>query len=52
MLRCAELRLSREDLEEMSMGMVYDILIEQANDHEEYDFEATQDDINAYFGGD
>lgn len=37
MLRCAELGLSREDLDEMTMGMVYDLLIEKANDAEKYD---------------
>ena len=34
MLRCAELGLSREDLDDMTVGMVYDMLIEQANDQE------------------
>lgn len=51
MLRCAELRLSREDLEEMTMGMVYDMLIERANDQEKYNYKATQADIEAFFGG-
>lgn len=36
MLRCAELGLSREDLDDMTMGMVYDMLIEQGNDREKY----------------
>lgn len=36
MLRCAELGLHTDDLEDMTMGMVYDMLIEQANDHEKY----------------
>ena len=52
MLRCAELGLTREDLEEMTMGMVYDMIIEQANDREEYNYKATQEDIAAFFGGD
>ncbi len=51
MLRCAELNLAREDLDEMTMGMVYDMLIEQGNDHEKYNYKATQDDINNFFGG-
>ena len=34
MLRCAELGLTREGLEDMTMGMVYDMIIERANDRE------------------
>lgn len=49
MLRCAQLGLSDEALESMTMGMVYDLLIEQANDRENYPIKATQDDINAFF---
>lgn len=49
MLRCAELGLSREDLDDMTVGMVYDMLIEQANDQEEYPYKATQADINRFF---
>ena len=45
MLRCAELGLSREDLADMTMGMVYDMLIERANDHEQYSIRATQEDF-------
>ncbi len=52
MLRCAGLGLCREDLDDMTMGMVYDMLIEQGNDHEQYNYKATQDDINKFFGGD
>ena len=51
MLRCAELGLSDEALDGMTMGMVYDLLIEQANDHYKYPVKATQEDINAFFGG-
>lgn len=50
LLRCAELGLSDEALGGMSMGMVYDLLIEQANDHEQYPVKATQEDIEAFFG--
>ena len=52
MLRCAELGLSDEALSNMTMGMVYDMLIEKANDHEKYPYKATQEDIYAFFGGD
>lgn len=45
MLRCAELGLNDTDLAGMTVGMVYDLLIEQANDQEKYPYVATQDDI-------
>ena len=50
MLRCSELNLSDEALAGMSVGMVYDMLIERENDHEEYPYEATKEDIKAFFG--
>lgn len=50
MLRCAHFGLSDEALEEMTMGMVYDMLTEEANDREDYPFEATQEDITSFFG--
>lgn len=50
MLRCAQLGLSDEALFNMSMGMVYDLLAEEANDQEEYPYKATQQDIEAFFG--
>lgn len=49
MLRCAELGLNREDLDDMTVGMVYDMLTERANDREQYPFKATQEDINSFF---
>jgi len=50
MLRCAELGLSDEALQGMTVGMVYDLLIEKANDAEDYPYKATQDDIQRFFG--
>lgn len=50
MLRCAELGLSTEDLDSMTMGMVLDMMTEKANDSEKYPYKATQADINAFFG--
>lgn len=50
MLRCAELGLCGEDLDEMTIGMVYDMLIERGNDGEKYPYQATQEDINRFFG--
>lgn len=51
MLRCAHFGLSDEALRNMTMGMVYDMLTEEANDREDYPYEATQADINSFFGG-
>ena len=50
MLRCAELGLSDEALHNMDIGMVYDLLIERANDDFKYPYKATQEDIDRYFG--
>ena len=50
MLRCAELGLSDPALDDMTMGMVYDMYTEKANDHEKYPYKATQEDIYAFFG--
>lgn len=50
MLRCAELGLTDEALADMTIGMVYDLLTEQANDQEKYPYKATQEDIKAFFG--
>lgn len=43
--------MSAADLDDMTMGMVYDMLIERANDHEKYNYKATQADIEKFFGG-
>lgn len=48
MVRCAELNLSREDLDDMTMGMVYDMLIERSNDQEKYTLLATQEDFDRF----
>ena len=50
MLRCAELDLSDKALSQMTMGMIYDMLIEKENDGEDYPYKATQEDINRFFG--
>lgn len=50
MLRCAELNLSDAALAGMTVGMVYDMLTERANDREQYPYKATQEDIEAFFG--
>ena len=50
MLRCAELNLSDDALRGMSMGMVYDLITEQANDQIKYPVKAVQEDIDKFFG--
>lgn len=50
MLRCAELGLSDEALAGMTIGMVYDLLAEKANDLEEYPTIGDQEDIRRLFG--
>lgn len=50
MLRCAELGLSDDALRGMTIGMVYDLLTEKANDLEDYPAKATQEDIDAFLG--
>lgn len=51
MLRCAELGLTIEDLDDMTMGMVYDMLIEKGNDHEKYDIKAPAGSMASFFSG-
>ena len=51
MLRCAQLGLGDRTLGGMTMGMVYDLMIEEANDREKYPYKATQKDIEKFFGG-
>ena len=49
-LRAIELGLSWSDLEEMEIGEVWDMLIEKNNDHAEYSYIATNDDIRKLAG--
>lgn len=49
MLRCSELGLVQDDvLTSYTMGMVYDMLTEKANDHEKYPVLATQEDFDRF----
>lgn len=52
MLRCAELGLTNEALDEMTMGMVYDMVTEKGNDHEKYAIKAPAGSLAAFFRGD
>ncbi len=50
MLRCAQLGLHTEDLAQLSVGMVFDMIVEKANDQETYPFKATAEDVAFFFG--
>lgn len=47
-MRCVSLGLSMQDLEDLDVGMVYDMMIEKANDDAEYDTIATQADFDNF----
>ena len=51
MLRCAELGLSNGALDDMTIGMVNDMLIEKMNDQEKYDKKAPKGSMAAFFRG-
>ena len=48
LLRCAEIGLSMNDLEKLSIGMVYDMFVEKSNDDVDYPELATQDDFDKF----
>lgn len=50
MLRCCQLNLSDDALNGMTMGMVFDMYTEKANDAEEYPTIGDQSDIKRFFG--
>ena len=51
MLRCAELNLNGAELDEFTVGMVYDRVTERANDHEKYDKKAPAGSLASFFRG-
>lgn len=51
MLRCAELNLSRDDLDEMTIGMIYDMCIEKGNDNEKYPIKAEKGTLASFLRG-
>ena len=48
LLRCVEIGLSMDDLEELDLGMVYDLFTEKANDSYEWKELATQADFDKF----
>lgn len=51
MLRCAELGLSLEVLDMMTVGMVYDMLTEKANDRETYPYQGKPGTLSDFLTG-
>ena len=48
MLRVAEMGISFRDLALISVGMVFDMMTESGNDHYEYSYKATQEDMDRF----
>ena len=48
LLRCFQNHIRIDDLDQMDVGMVFDIFTESGNDSAEYDYVATQDDFNNF----
>lgn len=48
MLRCKELGLSVDDLEQIDFGLVQDMFIEKGNDEYKYPFKASQSDFDKF----
>ncbi len=48
MLRCKELGLSIDELENMEFGLVEDMLTEKGNDSYDYPMKASQNDFNKF----
>lgn len=48
MLRCKELGLTIEELEQMEYGLVEDMMIEKGNDKHDYPYKATQKDYDRF----
>jgi hypothetical protein len=48
LLRCLQVGLKLDDLDKLEIGLVNDMFVEMANDHAEWAFKATQEDMNAF----
>jgi len=51
LLRCKQLGFSFEELDELTCGMVWDVLNEQINDSVEYPKKAGQKEFNEFLSG-
>lgn len=48
LLRCSEIGLSMDDLDELTVGMVNDMIVEKANDSYDWKEIATQSDMDTF----
>ena len=48
LLRCTALGLSMQDLDDMDMGMIFDMFTEKLNDSYDYKVLATQEDFDKF----
>lgn len=48
LLRCVQIGLSMADLDTLTLGMVYELFAEKANDSYEWEDEATLEDIENF----
>lgn len=48
-LRCKQLGFSLRELFDLEYGEINDLMVESANDHEEYNYLATQSDFDSAF---
>lgn len=48
MLRCKELGLSVDELENIEFGLVVDMLVEKGNDEYKYPYKASQKDFDRF----
>lgn len=51
MLRALQIGISVKDMDELSIGLITDMIIEHGNDSCEYDTIGTNDDMKRIFGG-
>lgn len=49
-LRMKEMGISCDDADQYTMGMIFDMITEKANDSAEWQTLATQEDIDAFLG--
>ena len=48
LLRCTQIGLHYDDMENLTYGMVQDLFIERDNDESEYEYQATQEDFDKF----
>lgn len=48
MLRCLQVGLRLDDLDNIDIGLVNDMFVEMANDRAKWDIKATQEDFDAF----